>query len=264
MRQRLAAIPGVDNVSVRQPARRSKMALMKGPSSRTRAARPSRRRFAGSNSWRRRSSRPSARLSWPAGISTWPYVYDHRLVVLVSENLARQHWRTPEAALGKHIRENPTSPWREIVGVATDVHDDGMQRPAPPTVYLPVLLTNFWGERVLVWRNVTFADSQQSRRQQGLPRRGATRDLGGSDQRAGRTDPDAGRTCTTARWRRRRSPWSCSRIAGTIALVLGIIGIYGVIAYAVHAAHAGDWHPARTGRAARARSSGCSSGRASS
>ena len=41
------------------------------------------------------------------------------------------------------------------------------------------------------------------------------------------------RRSTTPRWRGPRSRWSCSAIAGGMALLLGVAGIYGVISYAV-------------------------------
>src|SRR4029077_10269919 len=37
---------------------------------------------------------------------TWADVYDKRPVALVSENLARELWKEPSAAIGKQIREN--------------------------------------------------------------------------------------------------------------------------------------------------------------
>jgi predicted permease len=163
---------------------------------------------------------------------TWADVYQHRPVVLVSDSLAREHWRTPQAALGKRIRENPTSPWREIVGVATDVHDDGMERPAPATVYLPVLLTSFWGERVLVWRNVTFAIRSS---------RAGNKVFLDEVQRAiwavNASVPVAQIRTLGDLYNRSMAQTSFAlvmlAVAGTMALVLGIIGIYGVIAYAV-------------------------------
>ena len=39
---------------------------------------------------------------------------------MVSENLARELWQTPAAAIGKRIRENLEAPWREVVGVVGD------------------------------------------------------------------------------------------------------------------------------------------------
>ena len=36
---------------------------------------------------------------------------------LISENMARELWHDPSAALGKRIREGMKDPWREIVGV---------------------------------------------------------------------------------------------------------------------------------------------------
>src|SRR5262249_35436327 len=51
---------------------------------------------------------------------TWADVYDRHPVALVSENLARELWGQPAAALGKQIRENSSSAWREVVGVVGD------------------------------------------------------------------------------------------------------------------------------------------------
>src|SRR5688572_32096815 len=49
------------------------------------------------------------------------------LPILISENMARELWREPTAAVGKRIRDNPEGPWREIVGVVGNVFDDGVQ-----------------------------------------------------------------------------------------------------------------------------------------
>ena len=69
---------------------------------------------------------------------TWADADDYRLVAVISENLARELWREPAAALGKRIRETPVSPWREVVGVVGDVRDGGVDAAAPPIVYWPV------------------------------------------------------------------------------------------------------------------------------
>jgi hypothetical protein len=50
----------------------------------------------------------------------WTDLHGMRDVAIVSENLARELWGTPAAALGRRVREyyNKESRWREIVGVA--------------------------------------------------------------------------------------------------------------------------------------------------
>ena len=70
---------------------------------------------------------------------TWTDVYDMRGVAIVSENLARELWGAPTAALGRRVREYyaADSPWREIVGVVSNVTDDGADQSPPPTIYWP-------------------------------------------------------------------------------------------------------------------------------
>jgi predicted permease len=163
---------------------------------------------------------------------TWDDIYQHRPVVMVSEKFAREYWRTPEAALGKRIRENPTSPWREIVGVAADIHDDGMQRPAPAIVYWPVLMENFWGNRINVPRAVTFA-IRSSR----TGNAGFLEDVQQAIWAVNRSVPLARVSTLGDLYDRSMAQASFAlvmlAIAGTMALVLGVVGIYGVIAYAV-------------------------------
>ena len=81
---------------------------------------------------------------------TWTDLYERRPVTIISANLAREIWRDPAAALGKRVRDIPTNPWREIVGVAGDVYDDGAHLAAPAVVYWPAFLDNFYFNRVLV------------------------------------------------------------------------------------------------------------------
>jgi putative ABC transport system permease protein len=73
---------------------------------------------------------------------TWTDLYEVRSVAIVSENLAREFWGSPEAALGKRTREyyGPPGPWREVIGVARDVHDDGAHQAPPATIYWPARL----------------------------------------------------------------------------------------------------------------------------
>ena len=75
-------------------------------------------------------------------------IYEQRRnVAMVSENLARELWHDPAAALGKRIREGAKDYWREIVGVVGDVRHDGADQKAPTTIYWPVVDEQFLGQR---------------------------------------------------------------------------------------------------------------------
>ena len=69
---------------------------------------------------------------------TWDDVHSRRPVGIVSANLARELFGSAPAALGRRMRPAPRGPWREIVGVVGDEHDDGPTRPATPLVVLAV------------------------------------------------------------------------------------------------------------------------------
>jgi predicted permease len=78
---------------------------------------------------------------------SWTDLYDGHRVAIVSENLAREWWGDPGAALGKRIREiGPADPWREIVGVVENVYDDGVHVEPPDLTYWPALMDRYiWG-----------------------------------------------------------------------------------------------------------------------
>jgi putative ABC transport system permease protein len=67
----------------------------------------------------------------------WTDIHQKRDVVVISDNFAREYWGSPAAAIGKRIRSNPTGPWSEIIGVVADIRHDGVDQPAPSTVYWP-------------------------------------------------------------------------------------------------------------------------------
>src|SRR5262249_11892675 len=73
---------------------------------------------------------------WLAGRDfTWDDVFAARRVAVVSENLARESWGGPRAALGKRIQIGRNGAWTEVVGVVENVHGHGLHLPAPATVY---------------------------------------------------------------------------------------------------------------------------------
>ncbi len=66
---------------------------------------------------------------------TWTDVHDRRAVVVVSNNLARELWGEPSAALGKRLRVGRAGPLNEIVGVVGDIYDSGVDQAPPAIVY---------------------------------------------------------------------------------------------------------------------------------
>ena len=163
---------------------------------------------------------------------TWTDLYDKREVTIVSENMAREMWHDPATALGKRIREGSKDPWREIVGVAADVRQDGADQKAPATVYWPALMSTFWGDSPFLTRQVVFAIRS--------PRAGSESLLKEVRQAVWSVDRDLplDRVRTMEEFYRSsmaRSSFTLVMlsIAGGMALLLGIVGIYGVISYSV-------------------------------
>lgn len=69
---------------------------------------------------------------------SWTDILNARQVVIVGANFAREYWGSAAAAVGKQIRSNTTDPWSEIIGVAPDIHHDGVEKKAPSSVYWPL------------------------------------------------------------------------------------------------------------------------------
>jgi predicted permease len=166
---------------------------------------------------------------------TWRDIEQGGSVALVSENLAKELWRDPAAAIGQRIREpggQAPFAWREVIGVVQDVYEDGMYVAAPSTVYWPSMMNSFFGGPRLANRAVAVVIRS---------------DQAGSEGLLGQV---------------RRAVWSVNSnlpvflvftmevlydrslgttsfalvmlaIGGVMALALGIIGIYGVLSYVV-------------------------------
>ncbi|MCG8455013.1 MAG: ABC transporter permease [Holophagales bacterium] len=87
----------------------------------------------------------------------WDDVRSRSKSVVVTENLARELWDEPSLAIGKRVRQDPEGPWREIVGVVGNVHDDGVDQDPVAVVYWPLAVEEFWDEELWVARSVVFA-----------------------------------------------------------------------------------------------------------
>jgi predicted permease len=166
---------------------------------------------------------------------TWTDMYEKRRVALVSENLAREWWGSPSAALGKRIREGgPADPWREIVGVVEDVYDKGVHVKPPEFAYWPALMDRYiWGsDNGFVVRTGVFAIRSSRAGTEGLltEAQQAIWSVNGRqpvflvNTLKALYDQSMARTSFTL---------VMLTLAGGMALTIGIVGLYGVIAYVV-------------------------------
>jgi predicted permease len=163
---------------------------------------------------------------------TWTDLYQKIPVALVSENLAREYWRDPSSALGKRIRVASTDDWREIVGVVADVHDDGMNQEAPTTVYWPLMMDRYEGQKTMVRRDVVYVIRSPRAGSEAFMKdvRQAVWSVNGNLPLADVHTLDYYYSKSMART---SFTLVMLGIAGGMALLLGTVGIYGVIAYSV-------------------------------
>jgi len=164
---------------------------------------------------------------------TWAEIYGQRHVVVISDNLARELWGTPAAAIGKRLREFEGMPWHEVIGVAENTHENGVEKQAPAIVYWPPLMEYLFGRKELdAVRTVTFVLRS---------RRAGTESLV-AQMKGAVWSVESSLPVASVRTMQTIYDRSLSRasftlvmlgIAGLMALVLGTIGVYGVISYAV-------------------------------
>jgi predicted lysophospholipase L1 biosynthesis ABC-type transport system permease subunit len=153
--------------------------------------------------------------------------------VLISENLARLEWGSPEHALGKRLRGSSSADqWREIIGIVGDVHDRGLSQPPPAIVYYPVPGERVYNNPTYVWPTVTYVIRSL--------RTGTPRLLDEMRQAVWAVDPNLPLVNIRAMddildesLARTSFTLMMLAIAGAMALLLGVIGIYGAISYSV-------------------------------
>jgi predicted permease len=164
---------------------------------------------------------------------TWTDIYGLRPMVIVSEGFARESWGSAQAAIGKRIREYPSMPWQEVLGVVQDVHENGIMEPPPAMVYWPTLLHDIFGPGTFdAARAVTFAVHSN--------RAGTESFIAEAQQAVWSVNQNL--PVASIRTMQDIYEQSLDRssftlvmlgIAAAMALALGIIGIYGVISYSV-------------------------------
>ena len=163
----------------------------------------------------------------------WQEIYDKAEVAIISEAMARQNWGDPRAALGKRLREGTAGSWREVIGVAGDVYDDGANKPPPVIVYWPARVQQIsMGVAKYVPRSMAFAIRSSRTGTETFLKQvqeavwSVNRDLPLAEVRTLRDVYDQSMVQTSF-------TLVMLAIAGAMALGLGIIVIYGVLSYAV-------------------------------
>jgi predicted permease len=163
---------------------------------------------------------------------TWSDVYNRVPVAIVSEKLAREYWTDPATAIGKQIRSTSKDEWREVIGVVADVHDDGVEKDPPRSVYWPVMAAHFESNDLDVRRFVTISIR--------TPRAGSESLMTEVRQAVWSVDPnlplaDVHTLDHFYRGSMARTSFTLVMLAlaGGMALLLGVVGLYGVIAYSV-------------------------------
>jgi predicted permease len=163
---------------------------------------------------------------------TWADVHGRRSIAVISDNLARELFGGAQAAIGRRIRQTPSNPWREIVGVVGNEHDDGVTRPATTIVYWPMLQEDFWDVKLRSQRSMAYAIRSERLRDPGF--------LKEVQQAVWSINPNlplAAIQTLDEIYGRSMAQTSFTLvilgIAAAVTLLLGVVGIYGVIAYVV-------------------------------
>jgi predicted permease len=163
---------------------------------------------------------------------TWTDLYNRAPVALISQNMAREHWRDPRAAVGKRIRSTLREEWFEVIGVVADLYDDGIHQKAPTIVYWPLLKRNLTAARDNATRSVAYLIR--------TPRAGSAalrQEIRQAVVSVNPSLPVADVKTLESVYERSLASTSFTlvllAIAGSMALLLGVVGIYGVVSYSV-------------------------------
>jgi predicted permease len=163
---------------------------------------------------------------------TWTDIYKTLPVAIISENFAREYWDSPANAIGKRIRVATTDDWREIVGVAANVYQDGVAKDPPSMVYWPIMRVRFEGQAQDVASYTAFGIRST--------RAGSESFLKEVREAVWSVNPNLPLSSVhtlgafyTRSMARTSFTLIMLAVAGGMALLLGVVGIYGVIACSV-------------------------------
>lgn len=161
----------------------------------------------------------------------WDDVHGPRHVAIISENLARELFGNARDALGQRVRPSSNGPWREIVGVVGDEHDDGPMRPSTPMVYWPIMQHGYAPSQTTAERTLVYVIRTARVNDPAL-----LRDL---QQAVWAVNPAPLTRVEPLQEVYARSTAQLSftlailGVAAGVTLLVGVVGLYGVIAYVV-------------------------------
>jgi predicted permease len=163
---------------------------------------------------------------------TWEDLYDQHRVAMLSENLARELWGTPQAALGKHVRHVSISPWVEVIGVVGNERADGVDQPAPETVYWPLLMDHFGPDPLHATPDVSYVVRTPRAGSSALMQE-VSQAVWSVSKELPLANPQTLQDLYNKSLARTSFALVMLGIAGAMAFALGVAGLYGVISYSV-------------------------------
>ena len=163
---------------------------------------------------------------------TWNDLYSKLPVGIISESLARECWGSAANAIGKRVSVGQNNPWREIIGVVSDIYHDGVNQAPPASVYWPMYTGQIYSDPATLRRDLSVVIRN--------PRSGSESFLKEIRQAVWSVDanlPLAGVHTLDYYYTQSLARTSFTLVmlgvAGGMALLLGVVGIYGVIAVSV-------------------------------
>ena len=168
---------------------------------------------------------------------TWQDVHNRIPAVVVSESIARAYWGSVGAAIGRRvsIRPDPVR-WHEVIGVAVDVHENGLNLDPVPMIYWPqVTLATFQGQpadQMLLWSGVSYAVRSSRLGTPGFLQE-VRKAVWSVDASLPLEDVGPLSDFVAESWASTSFTLVLLGVAGALALILGIVGVYGVISYGV-------------------------------